>query len=252
VKWLGGIITSLVVLALGTIFVAFLQPLVRAIAPEDQLLAEVELSRWQALPEKAETVTQNESDDEFLAQANKDSFLISDFYDFAAITIDNPTAKVAENVRVKIADRSRLDALILSDDGLTRTTLKGKHDFKLPDMRPGDRVKMFLWGDSQFPKTLVTDQIKTFSSLGAMRTKFSAPSDNMYFESQDSALFKFIDDWIGVAFLVIFGSLIIVMFIALVFYENYFKNLLKDEKFYQLEKERYNDEPKKFSPKMPD
>ncbi|RJG53838.1 hypothetical protein D0Z70_15190 [Sphingobium terrigena] len=247
-KWLGGIITSLILLGLSTIFVAYLQPIVRAIAPEDGLKAEVELSRWQARPEKGETITEKHSDEKMISDARRDSFLLRDFYDFAAVTIDNPSSKVVENIRIRFSDGSGRDGLIVSDDGLTKMTLKDAEDFKIPNMKPGDRVKVFFWGERQFPKVLVSDQMKTFSSSGPFVTKFSAPSDNYYFETEDSPFFKFVDNWAGLAIGSIFALTIFFMGIGLHLNEKYYKRLLSDDTFYTSEKDRYEVDPKKFTP----
>lgn len=210
--------------------------------------AEVELSRWQGRPEKGETITEKPSDEKMIAEARRDSFLLRDFYDFAAVTIDNPTSKVVENIRIRFVDGNGRDGMIVSDDGLTKTTLKDAEDFKIPNMKPGDRVKIYFWGEHQFPKRLVADQMKTFSSAGSFVTKFSAPSDNYYFETEDSPFFKFVDDWAGLAIGSIFALTIFFMGIGLHFYEKYFKKLLGDASFYASEKDRYEIDPKKFTP----
>jgi hypothetical protein len=249
-KWFGSIVTSLVVLALSTLFLAYLQPIIRSLVPDEVLHAEVELSRWEQKPEKAGQTIQKPSDQKVIADAGKAVFRFRDWYDFAAIVIDNPTSKVIENVRVKFIDKSVRYALILSDDGLKRTSLKDISDIKLDTMKPGDRVKIFLWGDNDFPKSIIADQIRTFSSAGPFSLQFSAPTDNIYYESNDSPFFKFVDEWFGFALVAIFFILVIFVGAGMAYYEKYYKKLLVDKAFYEAESERLALDQDKFVPKL--
>lgn len=245
-KWLGGIITSLILLGLSTIFLAYLQPIVRSIAPEEALKADVELSQWRERPLKDETRIERDSD----SYNERYSFALRDFYDFAAITVDNPTSKVVENIRIKFVDENGRDGLIISDDGLTRTSLKDAKDFKIPNMKPGDSVKVFLWGDNQFPKLLISRQMKTFSSIGPFVIKYSAPSDNYYLETEESPFFQFVDNWAGFVVGSCFAIVIFLMIIGFIVNGKYYRKLLSDPTFYQSEKDRYDLDPKKFTPTM--
>lgn len=249
-KWFGGIVTSLVLLALSTLFLAYLQPIIRSVVPDEVLHAEIELSRWEQKPEKAGQTVKKSSDQKAVAEAVKSVFRFRDWYDFAAIVIDNPTSKVIENVRVKFIDKGGRDALILSDDGLKRTSLKDVSDIKLDPMKPGDRVKIFLWGENDFPKSMIADQIRTYSSAGPFSLKFSAPTDNIYYESNDSPFFKFIDEWIGFALVVILIILVTLLGAGMAYYEKYFKKLLANKAFYEVESERLALDQDKFIPKI--
>ncbi len=249
-KWLGGIITSLIVLALGTLFVAYLQPVVKAIAPEDGLKADVELTHWQESPKKSGVVERKASDKPYMVDIERDLFLNSDFYDFAAMTIENPTSKLVENIRVKLPPHKAVDALIVTKNGLRQESLKYNNDFNLPPMKPGDRTKLYMWGEREFPKVLVNDEIKTYSSLGPMQVTFSTPSDKSYYAAQKSGFLKFMDEWFGY----IFAGLILFLCAALGtgmdLYGKHSRKLLSDPSFYTEEKQRFDADPKKFEPKI--
>ncbi|MBX9665384.1 hypothetical protein [Novosphingobium sp.] len=248
-KWFGGIVTSLVIAGLSAIILAYLQPILRAIAPDEVIDAKFELSHWQEKPLKdgdsSNKINQKEGNDIPTRVPNVDGL-----YDFMTIKLENNTSKVVDNIRIRFKDFPIFDAKIIGDDGIIAQTVLGSNDFKIPNMKPGDREIIFVWGKSQFISSALLNNVQTFSSSGPFRISFYQPEENMITLQDEGPFFKFIDEWIGFIIGAIFVALILVLGAALSAQEEYLKKIFRDEQFMIDEKARFDANPKKFSPKL--
>lgn len=248
-KWLGATMNTLVVLILTSILAAYLQPIVRSISPERSIKARIDLNMWMEKPTKTGYTEQKPSDDKDVNEAFHTVFMSPDYYHFMAMDLLNDTEKTVTDVRVRLEDNQRPDILIVTDDGRKRWFVTGLNDIKLPDMKPGDKTKVYMWASSSFARILMPDVLSTFSSVGPFDITFSSPKETEYYE-KPNLFFDTIDAWAGWVGVISAILLIIVGFAGLQISSNYYKKLLADDMFYADEKARYDQEPTKFAPKF--
>lgn len=250
-KWLGRVINALFVLFLSTLLVAFLTPWLDGIVPAGRLDAVIEFSQAEERPIQARKSDHSEEilrENPELAPVFESSFANKDHYNFAYLRIENDTAELAENVRVRFIDGSSYDARIESKNGLEYEELVGVDDIELPDMKPGDVIKVYVWPDGVFNPRIFNYGFKSYSSLGEFDIDLEVPDRPRYFE-RDSWI-SYFEGWTNIFLVSIAGALIILISLLAAIYYNYSKSLLQSYDHYAVEKERFEANPDKFEPKF--
>ncbi|MDF0489190.1 hypothetical protein PX554_13700 [Sphingomonas sp. H39-1-10] len=238
-KWVGGILTTLIVLALTTWVAALLKGPIDDWASRDKLRAEVQLSPWYEKPNRLS----NKPDS--LKQVGIWKSLDDDGnFGVARLLVTNESNKLISDVNVRLLSPWFFeDVLVTKIDGHD----KSFHNVKriiLPDMRPGDKIVVMMWGP--FASFTFPSVFRTYSSEGAFRITYSWPANEEY--QFRSSLSRALDEYASyfITTLVIF--IIILLIITLVAHEQYYKKLLKKKSYYKVERARYLLDPNKFSP----
>lgn len=249
-KWTAGIVTTLIVLILTSITGALLKGPIDSLASNERLTAEVQLSSWVDRPKAAEKKPSRKNFENQVQEVRERvlesmASYSSDSFQFARMIVINEGAKEVSDVSVRLREPYRVsEALVIAEDD-KKSTYKDIDRIKLPNMKPGDKVTIFMW--SNHLSSYDADRIfKTYSSAGSFRMGIDWPKSQI--ELYQSAVGQFIDEW---ALWVIAGCVILlvaIMSLVAVSYEVYVKKILKDEKLYYREKERLESEPSKFTP----
>jgi hypothetical protein len=250
-KWLGGIITALVLLALTSLIGTAIKGPIDDIASRERLIAQVQLTPWMEKPKKKdEKATEKAADtpessiDEVFRRIQRRALSAVSDYQAARIIITNESNKTVTDINFRLSQPYVADeAVIIAEDG-SETFLQDAARVKIPDLKPGDRATVFMWGG--FSSTTFSQTFETFSSTGRFRVTLDWPQTQERYYA--SAISNFIDKYAGdmgtygafAAFL-LFGAMAWVL-------DSYYKSLLKDENFYRSERDKYLKDPEKFSP----
>ncbi|MEG3148413.1 hypothetical protein U1769_00850 [Sphingomonas sp. ZT3P38] len=249
-RWFGSIATALILLILTTILAGYLEPIVKAIFPQRAIMADIQLSRWMERPTKVGIEEEKPSDDARENQSRHDTFFNPDIYKFMSMELLNKGDTIAENVHFRLEDGSRPDTLIVTDDGNKRQFITGKNDIPIPNIKPGEKVRVYLWATYSFSTLLTPDSLKSYSSVGPFETSYATPSGGTYYGTSTSPFYDFLDTWAPlVGFFAAIG-LIILFSVAIHMQEKYMRALLSDQSFYDKQKLEYDADPKKFVPSL--
>ena len=248
-KWLGRIATSLVILGLSTLMLAILQPWIAEISENNRIEAKVELSRWAQRPTKSEIIdiSKKESVDKDLFRS---AFADDSGFQTAFFKLSNNTSNEISNVRIRFPDQFKRDAFLLIDNGLVKKSFVDITDLKLPNMLPGDHMKLYLWSDAGFRTLIFNEDVKTFSSAGPFNVEISTPRRVDFPGDEKNGFLKFMDEWIGWITATLAITLIIVLFFMIYYYDKYIRETLESYDMYDSEASRYKEDPKKFTPKL--
>ena len=163
---------------------------------------------------------------------------------FAILTLKNNSDKVVNNVRVKF-DTYASDVLLDQAGDKPDAFLKNVKEITAPEMKQGDELTYKLWSSSSSPEYLKED-MQTFSSSGPVRMTYTFPDAE--WETERTTLEKAIEDWfpyIGLAILILCA---IVMAVLNHHYETLIKAMLKDQRLYDEERQKYEGDPQKYNP----
>jgi hypothetical protein len=249
-KWLGGLITTLIVLGLTTWVAALLKGPIDDWASQDRLRAEVQLSPWYERPvaTPVRTFRHNKAMIDPTAAAIAEAMVrTTDASDFglARLIVINESNKPVTNANVRLrSPYSASDAVIIGPNG-KKAELHNVDRITIPDLNPGDRAVAFLWGD--FSTYTFSDSFRTYSSEGRFRVTYDWPTaqDREY----ESWIGRTIDDYAEM-FVAGCVALLLAMFgILAVVNTSYYKLLLKDKNHYKEERRRFLAAPEKFEPK---
>ncbi|WEK41793.1 MAG: hypothetical protein P0Y64_10270 [Candidatus Sphingomonas colombiensis] len=246
-KWFGGIVTALVILAMTSALGAWLKAPIDDWVSRDRLQAEVQLAPWYARPAVPAQSKQASASDDALNNALAKLRVDADSSDYgiARVTVTNDSSNPVTNINFRLMPPlSAQDALIIDAAGKT-SSLHDVNRIMLPDMKPGDKALVYLWGN--YSSYLFPERFRTYSSAGRFRVNYDWPTaqDRAY----ESGIGRFLDDY-AVSFVwVSSGALTLLFGLMAAVYNGYYKLLLKDEGHYNAERTRYLADPEKFEPK---
>lgn len=246
-NWFGNTLTSLFLVAAGAVVLALVQPVLSILSPSEAIHAEIELSKWIEQPEKVGELPKNEVGDAY-REVLRSNFADLEEPRFVTMELFNPGPKKAEHVRFRFEGTETPNVLVISNKGDRAEYLGEKSDVSLPDMAPGDKIRVYMWENHHFPRILFPESLRTFSSLGGFKITYKSPEETYFFEDKN-AFFEFIDEWITTIFVVIVILFIILMFAGIYSQFKVIKDLLADDSYYQAEKARYESDPEKYTVK---
>lgn len=254
-KWLSNIITTLVVLAMTSLVGALLKGPIDDLSSRNRLKAQVQLAPWINKPEKPSQTSKSDdnpkTDKEILDNLLKDLSNIpytvssSDSFGVARTNIENDGSKVVTDINLRLDSPYGKEESVLIYNGKMENL--GEVDrISIPDMKPGDRVTIYMWGN--FSSLILPDSIKTYSSEGSFRISYDWPQTQEF--EYKSKISIFIDEWaesLG-GFSIILLTVILGIYVGV--FSDYVKNLFKSQASYESERERFLSDPKSFSPNI--
>lgn len=249
-KWLGSIVTALVILAATSALGALLKAPIEDWVSRDRLQAEVQLAPWYARPALASEPKQSlsPSGDALNSELAKLSVDRADSsnYGIARVTISNESSNPVTNINFRlIAPISAQDALVIGADGKTHAL----HDVNrviLPNMNPGDKSLVYLWG--YYSSYLFPERFRTYSSAGRFRVSYDWPTAQE--RDYESGIGRFLDNYAELIVWVCVGVLTLLFGVVAVIYDRYYNLLLEDEGHYYSERKRYLASSEKFVPNL--
>lgn len=181
-KLLGNIIGGLIAAVLGAIALAFFQPVVEAASPDPPLKATIEASRWLEKPRKAgadrTVLTNNPS----LEKLYHDVWMSPEQNKFLAILFSNERKETVKDLRIRIEDEDEQPtAMAVSNNGLNRNVIMEKSNFLLPDMKPGEQIRVYLWAETALPCGLLPHNLKLFSSIRPVEITHAQLEEKQHF-----------------------------------------------------------------------
>lgn len=254
-KWFNGIFTALVLLTATSMLGALLKGPIDNLASQSRLKAEVQLSPWYPKPTKDSDkkdqsgkktdTTKAEQDLTNIVQKIAANSPSSGDFQFARIIITNESSKPITNANLRIDAPWTPEIAVLVDVNGKSTEFEGPDRIIIPDTKPGDRITVFMWG-SYYNSISFPDAIHTYSSEGKFRIRYDWPKYSQ--DQYDSQIGQFIDDWAGIVAMIGTVLIVAVLGVYAVVSSNYYKALLKSEKFCWAERNRFEADPKKFKP----
>lgn len=249
-KWLSNIITALVILTLTSVLGGFLKGPIDELSNQDKLKAQVQLAPWIEKPtpsrvEKSAVSNSREENhlDNVINNLKKLRYSTSDF-GVAKIDIENSSGKKITDINIRLDEPYGPQESIVIDQNQHVLPLGDTDRIKIPDMSPGDRVTVFMWGG--YSSYLFPERFKTYSSEGEFRVSFDWPKSKD--EQYQSSISIFLDNYAGTIAIVSMLLLAISSLIGLNTYSEYVKHILEKREFYNAEKKSFAKDPKKFSP----
>jgi hypothetical protein len=258
-KWFGNIITTLVILALTSLLGASLKDPIDELASGDHLKAQVQLAPWIPRPpltakDEMKSIKSGENSIESvdsILEAENDKLSISsgDSFQLARAIITNESSKPIADASIRIEAPYTPQVVVVIEESGKLTTLRNAERIKLPIMRPGDKVGVFIWSNnlSSFD---IEDYFKTYSSAGKFKLRFDWPSSQIH--EYDSGFGQFLDNW--AVYALVASTIMLTVFLAILAtaQSNYLKGLLSSEKLYYSERAKFEADPQKFTPAYSD
>ncbi len=256
-RWFWNTVSALILIALTTFVTAGLNGPINDFVSRDKLKAQVILAPWIEKPDFEKLKDDKESDitsgmtenEKILRSLLEDiqgistSNYLSENFNVARVNIENDSQSTVENINFRLeSPYSEPEIVIINAEG--DLTPIGRADrIKVPDMKPGDRVVVFMWGN--FNSYTFPDSFKSYSSKGHFRVSFDwATTQEFRFESGIS---YYIEEYSGY----LIGATLILAFLGMVIaaaaQEAYYKALLKEPSAYEFERGRYLKDPNKFT-----
>lgn len=250
-KWMGNVLTTLIVLALTSLLGALLKGPIEEFANRNRLQAQVQLAPWIDKPNEPTKEVEREGGDENtyrtilndLLQNLSSSRSYGD-YGVARVSMENTSSSTVSDINFRLTDPyGEFEYVVVDSDGKSTPLLRGSR-VRIPAMKPGDRVTAFMWGG--FSSYLFPEKFRSYSSQGAFRISFDWPQTEEYvFQSQ---IGKFLDDYAWTIFVVTIVLLIAFISIFLAVSSEYVKKHYKSEDFYKDERTRFLSDEKRFTP----
>lgn len=252
-KWFGGIITTLVLLALTSLIGALLKGPIDTLASGDRLTAQVQLSPWVPRPASGTAPIKKENRSklaETLAEIqnnlqNRLAITSSSNFQFARIIVTNESNKTITDANIRFEEAIKPDLAVVVNEASETAVSASPDRIKLPNLKPGDKVGVFVWGNS-LSTYEIANNFKTYSSAGRFRTSFDWPSNNE--NDYQSGLGTFINDWASYIFFGAIGLVTIFLAVFVIVQSSYVNALLTSERFTYSERERREKEGSKFAP----
>ena len=242
-KWLGGIVTALILLALSSLLGAALKRPIDDWASSERLRAEIQLAPWIEKPQSASN-GQVKSKPDLVSIYQSISPSLDDF-GVAKIIVSNEGKSVVTNVNFRMdSPYHRQDIAVLSPDADIKF-FNNSGRVKLPDLNPGDKITVYMWND-MYSSHLFPRAFKSYSSEGSFRTTYDWPTNQQ--RTYDSGISKFLDDYAGWVAGISLSILFVLMVGVAAYNEAYYKFILKNREFYEEEKVKFDEDPKKFKP----
>jgi hypothetical protein len=227
-KWFTNTIAALFILALTSLIGALLKSPIDGLANANRLNAEVLLSPWVPKPSFPAQASRNEP---VVLGANNSKDLVESLeiktssigdYGIAVMNVENGSSNDVKNINIRI-DETYISPDVLYIDASDRITLVGETNrIKLPDMSPGDRTKVYFWGN--FSSYDIKNRFKTYSSEGPFRLVFEWAEIKDF--EYNSIIGTFLDDYAWEIFIVNAVILIVGLTIAVSVQSDYIKGLL--------------------------
>lgn len=239
-KWLSNLVTPLLILLATSLITAVVKGPIDEMANQNRLKAEVELAPW---IDKIETRDEPSNPDEQTASILGRVMQSTGNLGVARINLENDSGKQVSNISFEMPGYQKSEAVMINKDR-ELTKLPDPTKVRIPDMNPGDKITVIIWGS--FSTYNFKEDFKSYSSEGQFRTSYFWP-ENQGFESDstiDAILSGFV--WIGGSVSAIL--LVIILGIGWSQHAEFIKLLLTYPKAYQLEKARFWEDPRKFSP----
>lgn len=224
----------------GLVVIAFQDPIARAFN-QDRLLMTVYAGPWSPFASSSTNLTQQ------WERQGLPPYFIRRLQDgeelfMVRIVVENPGSQVVDRVRIAPDEYGPENWLIL-EAGEDPRIVETSNEILLGSFEPGEEAVVYAWSYHDLTTPYRYVGWRTFSTEGPAVFRLRAPS------AKDD-LFNAVGDWAGylvVAFLVV--GFILVMLVA-AFYEAYVKQLMSDENHYLNERVKFEDNPKRFEPKL--
>lgn len=239
-KFLSNLVNPLLVLLAGTFITAFLRDPIDEIANQNRLKATVELAPWiQKIDEADKTSNSNERFEMILQRV----WQSRGYLGVARLNLENSSKKRISNISFDIPGDPKTEAIIIRNGEFT-SRFKNPNQIKIGDMLPGDNISVLVWGS--YNTFYFKDEFKSYSSEGPFRTQFFWPEDQGI--DREDYIYNIVELLIWSV-----GSVSIILLLAITgigWYQHweYNKLLLTYRKAYEMERERFWSNPKKFTP----
>lgn len=239
-KLLSSLVTPLLVLLATSLIGALVKGPIEEIANQNRLQAEIMLAPW---VEKVEPDKPSDRLDDQTASIFSHSNLFMSGFGVARVALKNNSSKAVSNISFELPSNDQQEAIFIVDGKRTQKISNPKK-INIPNMNPGDEIFVFIWGT--FMTYEFKEDFKSYSSEGKFRTNFLWP-ENQGFES-GSTFERIAGTVIWYAGTSSAILLIIIMSVAWSQSGEYIKLLFTYPKAYEIEKARFWENPRTFSP----
>jgi hypothetical protein len=177
--------------------------------------------------------------------AERGKELIQNDYGFAAVDFVNNGREEIANGKIRFKSLFTPEAYYPAGFGRQAALDQNPTEINLPTIKPGERYRMYLWKDSDFPWSYYLDDIATYSSAGPIRISIAQPDREHTEDTGWLARYYGVTDYLmfGLAALIVLG-----FGAAASTHERYWRKLLRDDSFYLDEKVRFDSDEKHFAP----
>ena len=176
-KWLGGIITALVILALTSLVGSLLRGPIEDLSSRERLTAEVQLSPWFAKPANVKADANKPGDASLPLEDSvadiESTFVSGDDYQSARIIITNESSKKVSDVNFRLLSPYRFNQAVVIDGAGHRKNFVQVDRIFVPDLNPGDKAIVYIWGN--YNTLTFADAFRTYSSAGSFRIRYDWP-----------------------------------------------------------------------------
>lgn len=246
-KWFTGTVGALVLLALTSLIGAVLKGPIDEFVNESRLDAAIQLSPWVAKPDlgvagqKNPASTETDDTDKLLRDLAIRQSSIGD-YGIAVMNVENGSSGTVKEINVRLEPSYGTPEVMVIDPAGDVRNLGEVDRIRMPDMKPGDRAKIYVWDN--FSTYDITDYFKTYSSEGEFRLNY-AWAETREFEYR-SSIGTFLDDYAWATFVAACVLLCVMVGIVCAVYTEYLKGLFVSPDLREEEANKFLADPKKF------
>ncbi len=166
----------------------------------------------------------------------------------ARFDVQNRSRNIVDNISLRFTNSTKAEEVQIFDGGVKKVSFKDTSNIKLPDMKPGDNITVFVWAKYGFSEYLFPENLETFSSAGPIQLSIRWPRVER--RTAATRFDWFMQDWSEwVIGCVAFIFLLLLSAVAVV-NDHYAKAMLHDGDFYLDEKTRFDLNIKEFKPDL--
>ena len=249
-KWFSGVVTALVLLLLTSLVGALLKGPIDGLANPNRLNAAVQFSPWTEKPTFAdgnnatakEVVITGKDSTELVKKLEFKQSAMEDF-GLAVMKIENSGSGVVKEINIRLKESYKRPQVVFIDP-TDNVHIIGESDrLKLPDMNPGDRTTVYLWGN--FSPYLAENYFKTYSTEGDFRLSLEWPEVNEF--QYNSFIGNLLNDYAWTVFVITSILLLIIFGIGLALYSEYLKGIFVSVKLRSEEARKFRADPDAFN-----
>jgi len=165
---------------------------------------------------------------------------------FAKVHIENNTSKKITGVLLDTRKVDKFDAVIAKNEGEKADQLvRDTGLLAIPDLGPGDTRDAYIWSVLPLFDEYNIPKIKLHSSEGGYRLRVTDNATQVY----EPGIWGWLDQYYWACIAALMGALSALLMLVLTSFNKYMKDLLGDDTLYASEKARYDQDPKKFTPR---
>ena len=162
---------------------------------------------------------------------------------FAQMTIRNPGRRKVEKIRIVMGEFPPTEVAV-AEGGTGLRRLSEPKEVQLQPIEPGAVSTLYMWASFNMESKYYYDDWKTFSSEGPIRLNLKG--DGLVGASKDDTVENVLEIALAISLL----AMVVGLFIAYFAYSTYTTKLLSEKEFFDRERGRYQENPKKFRPKL--